>query len=174
MKLQKAAAILGVNRRTVVNWISNDDLAQFFSVDAKRKGSPSLSEQDMLVLNTIHSLRENGVQEWSEIASRISSGELVSKFPLEAVKTENQFDATALELYQVNVHLKEKLVSLEKENETLEKQLENEREKNRQQETEVRKEYEQRLLDMQSNLLREIATLNFKLGRLGSEHEAGE
>lgn len=76
MKIGDVAAGFGVTRQTIRNWIKQEELAEFFSPQARRDTGKAQSEligPDLEVCNSIYvMLRQKST--WSEIASRLRSG----------------------------------------------------------------------------------------------------
>lgn len=88
MNTAKAARALDVNDRTLKLWIGRPELARFFSEQARRDGSGrDLSEQDIIVANTIRYLREgvgNNNVDWDGIADQLATGYRNEQLPATA------------------------------------------------------------------------------------------
>jgi len=88
MKTGEAAKILGVDPKTVRNWIDDYGLTRFFSASATgTDGSFQriLSESDLLVLNTVRALKGRDVYDWEAIAEFLETGEREREFPQNAI-----------------------------------------------------------------------------------------
>jgi DNA-binding transcriptional MerR regulator len=88
MKTGELAKILGVDRKTIRNWIDDYGLQKFFSASALGTDGNihrTLTEADVLVLNTIHHKRTNSVNDWNEIKDYLESGERQTEFPTNAI-----------------------------------------------------------------------------------------
>lgn len=70
------ADIFGVSRETIRNWVNNEHLSKFFSEDARaeKRTQADFSENDMYVLNSIHSMVTEGNRDWRAIAENLASG----------------------------------------------------------------------------------------------------
>lgn len=84
MRIGKASEYLdSLNGDTIKNWIDRDELRKFFSLAAQGKTSAQrdISDDDLLILNSIRALRLEGTRDWVEIAARLDSGYRAEKFP---------------------------------------------------------------------------------------------
>jgi DNA-binding transcriptional MerR regulator len=93
VKTGEASNLLGVDIKTLKNWISHELLSQFFSEGARAEhGSPHrvLTESDVLVLNTIRHLRTSGITEWTGIAEYLESGKREQSFPQNAIAVDTR------------------------------------------------------------------------------------
>jgi DNA-binding transcriptional MerR regulator len=91
MKTGEAAKILGIDKATIYNWTAHPLLERFFSLEAKSKIAGTqrlLTESDVLVLNTIRTLRGSGKNDWGEIAAVLESGHRVQEFPQNAISSD--------------------------------------------------------------------------------------
>ena len=84
MKISKVAKMIGVDRGTILNWIGHEYFQKFFSEDSRAKGNRVLSEQDLLILNTINHLRKSETKDWDEIAERLDGGYVVTDLSIGA------------------------------------------------------------------------------------------
>lgn len=90
MKLGKAAQMLGVNDKTLRNWIDRPELKPHFSADATTSGAGvhrEISDNDLFVLNTIRVLRvgmPNNDPDWQRIAGELSAGHIDRQLPPQA------------------------------------------------------------------------------------------
>lgn len=92
MKTGEAAKILGVDRTTIINWIENRGLEQFFSDQANgRDGGTqrTLTESDLLVLNTIRARRAENL-DWPHIARFLETGQRENEVPQNAASTDKR------------------------------------------------------------------------------------
>lgn len=92
MKTGEAAKILGVDRTTIINWIEHRGLEHFFSNSAAgRDGGTqrTLTESDLVVLNTIRALRSVN-SDWREIARLLESGQRETEVPQNAASTDTR------------------------------------------------------------------------------------
>lgn len=84
MRIGKASEYLdNLNGDTIKNWIERPELNKFFSPAAQGKTSAQrdISDDDLLILNSIRVLRLDGTRDWVEIATRLDSGYRAEKFP---------------------------------------------------------------------------------------------
>ena len=81
----QAAKRLGVDRKTIIDWIEHEGLSQFFSDSARKKHGSAhrqLTDADMLALNTIRHLRNvQEVSDWSVIGEYLNSGKREAEYP---------------------------------------------------------------------------------------------
>lgn len=77
---------LGVDRKTLIDWITHEQLTPFFSESARKEHGSAhrqLTDEDILALNTIRQLRHmDGIADWQEIANYLLTGKRESEFPL--------------------------------------------------------------------------------------------
>jgi len=85
MKMSKVAKMIGVDRRTIWNWVEHEKLKHLFSEEAKNQGKRELDERDIFVINTIAHLRERGTFDWDEIARQLDGGFLVTGLSIAAL-----------------------------------------------------------------------------------------
>src|SRR5688500_7882658 len=91
MKTGEAAKVLGVDPKTIRNWIDDARLSRFFSVSALgQDGSIQriLTDSDLLVLNTIRAMKARGTTDWNDIASYLESGKREEVFAQNAVSAD--------------------------------------------------------------------------------------
>jgi transposase len=103
MKMSKVAKMIGVDRRTIYNWVANESLKKFFSEGARNEGAREMNEQDIFVVNTINHLKKTFSSDWSDIAEQLESGYLTADLSVSAAdvdtgKTPMQLFTRALEL----------------------------------------------------------------------------
>ena len=100
MRIGKASEYLdSLNGDTIKNWIDRDELNKFFSPAARGKSSAQrdITDDDLLILNTIRALRLDGTRDWVEIAARLDSGYRAEKFPENAAFVNGR---APIQLYQ--------------------------------------------------------------------------
>jgi len=88
MKMSKVAKMIGLDRRTIWNWVEHEKLKHLFSEEAKNQGRRELNERDIFVINTIAHLRERGTFDWDEIARQINGGYVVTGLALGALEVD--------------------------------------------------------------------------------------
>ncbi len=91
MRIGKACKALGgIDNDTIKNWIERPELAKFFSSTAHGDGRTQreISESDLIILNTVRSLRVTGTSDWVEIAARLDGGYRDAELPMEAAFVE--------------------------------------------------------------------------------------
>lgn len=184
MKMSKVAKMIGVDRRTIYNWVTHESLEHLFSEGAKNEGDRELSEQDIFVINTINHLRQNITTDWDEIAERIEEGYQVTDLSIGAVDVDTgktplqQFTRTLAIAQERDAALKQleeaqkELREIESRYETkldelrdhYEAKLEEERKRGREDVIEERKQSREEM----ERLLREIAELRYEIGKLES------
>lgn len=184
MKMSKVAKMIGVDRRTIYNWVTHESLEHLFSEGAKNEGDRELSEQDIFVINTINYLRQNMTTDWDEIAERIEEGYQVTDLSIGAVDVDTgktplqQFTRTLAIAQERDAALKQleeaqkELREIESRYETkldelrdhYEAKLEEERKRGREDVIEERKQSREEM----ERLLREIAELRYEIGKLES------
>lgn len=188
MKMSKVAKMIGVDRRTIYNWVTHESLGHLFSEGARNEGDRELNEQDIFVVNTINYLRQNVTTDWDEIAERIEEGYQVTDFSIGAVDVDTgktplqQFTRTLAIVQERDAALKQleeaqkELREIESRYETkldelrdhYEAKLEEERKRGRDELMQERKQSREEM----ERLLREIAELRYEIGKLesGSSH----
>jgi DNA-binding transcriptional MerR regulator len=93
MKTGELAKILNVDPKTIRNWIDNYGLEKLFSLSARGIDGNTqriLMESDVLILNTIHRLRTQNVNDWDEIKAHLESGNRERDFPGNAIDAERR------------------------------------------------------------------------------------
>lgn len=96
MKTVQAARMLGVDPKTIANWLNNPVLNKFFSDSASgRDGSPSreIADGDLTILNTIRVLVEpmpTNKRDWYAIADALERGIENAELPPEAALFDNR------------------------------------------------------------------------------------
>lgn len=93
MKTGEIAKIIGVDRKTIRNWIDDYGLQDFFSPSARGEDGQvqrTLTEADVLVLNTIRSLKANGIHNWNAIRTHLEAGHRETEFPLNAIAVDTR------------------------------------------------------------------------------------
>lgn len=160
MRMSKVAKLVGVDRRTIYNWITHESLSHLFSEEAKQEGDRDLSEKDIFVINTIHHLRKTLTNEWKEIAEKIESGYQVTELSVGA----SDVDTGKTPLQQFT-----RTLTIAQERDAALEQLESARQELKA----MREHYEKRLEEERSRgetraekLLREIAELRYEIGKL--------
>lgn len=91
MKTGEAAKILGVDPKTIRNWIDDYGLSQFFSPSALGKDGTiqrMLTDADLLVLNTIRARKAQGSTDWDDISAYLASGKRETEFPQNAISAD--------------------------------------------------------------------------------------
>ena len=84
MRIGKASEYLdNLNGDTIKNWINRPELTKFFSPLAQGKGRAQrdITDDDLLILNTIRVLRNEVTRDWIDIAARLDAGYRAEKFP---------------------------------------------------------------------------------------------
>ena len=80
MKTGKVADMLGVDQKTILNWVDRSDFEKFFSADARGKGRTmgrSFDETEIVILNTIRVERQKNT-DWTDIARLLDDGDLTA------------------------------------------------------------------------------------------------
>lgn len=91
MRIGKVCKALGgIDNDTIKNWIERPELAKFFSPTAHGDGvtQRDITESDLIVLNTVRSLRVTGTTDWVDIAARLDGGYRDAALPMEAAFVE--------------------------------------------------------------------------------------
>jgi len=84
--------MMGLNPKTITNWTDQEDLASFFTEEARRSDETTAqreySEQDILVINTIrvHKTRQNT---WKDVAKILATGHRETDLPITATLTKS-------------------------------------------------------------------------------------
>ena len=92
MKTGEVAKMMGLNPKTITNWTDQEDLAVYFSDDARRVDETSsqreYSEEDVIVINTIrvHKTRQNT---WKDVANLLATGHRETELPISATLTKS-------------------------------------------------------------------------------------
>jgi len=83
MKTGEAAKLMGIDPKTIVNWIDRAEFVKYFSPTARKEGISQriLTDNDLALLNTIRHMTVNDRATWAEIAAVIESGELRRDIP---------------------------------------------------------------------------------------------
>lgn len=90
MKTGDVAKMMGLNPKTITNWTDQEDLAPFFSEEARREDGRGTqreyTEADVLVINTIrlHKTRQNS---WRDVAKILATGHREVELPITATLT---------------------------------------------------------------------------------------
>lgn len=87
MRTGKAADILGVDQKTILNWTDRPEFAEFFSEDARGKGRTmgrDYTEVEVVILNTIRKERQKNTT-WSDIARLLENGTRDTDLPPNAL-----------------------------------------------------------------------------------------
>jgi DNA-binding transcriptional MerR regulator len=115
MKTGEAAKILGVDPKTIRNWIDDYGLSRFFSTSATGEDGSFqrlLTESDLLVLNTVRALKGRGVTNWDRVAEYLESGEREREFPQNAISG----DPRTIPVQQAEVSAKAMATLTERDN----------------------------------------------------------
>lgn len=94
MKTGHAAKALGVDSKTITNWINHPALNKFFSDSAAGRDGQTqrdITQDDLLLLNTVLSLRSRmppNATDWNAIAAALDSGDRNSALPPSAATVE--------------------------------------------------------------------------------------
>ncbi len=87
MKTGEAAHMLGIDPKTIVNWINNPALSKYFSPTARKEDGLKqrlLTDNDVAILNTVRHASAGGRANWTEIADIVESGNLERDIPQNA------------------------------------------------------------------------------------------
>jgi DNA-binding transcriptional MerR regulator len=92
VKTGEASKLLGVDPKTIVNWIDRAEFNNYFSPTARKEGISQrmLTDNDMAILNTIRHATVNERASWADIAAIIESGALERDIPLNAGFTDTR------------------------------------------------------------------------------------
>ena len=143
MKMGKVAKMIGVDRRTIYNWVTHESLSHLFSENARNEGDRELNEQDVFIANTINYLRQNITTDWEEIAEKIEDGYQVTDLSIAAADVDTgktplqQFTRTLAISQERDAALKQ-LAEVQKELREIEDRYETRL-------NELREQYEERL-----------------------------
>lgn len=166
MKTGEIAKILGLDVSTVRKWIDTSNFSRFFSPSARGEHGNAhrfLTESDVLVLNTIRTLRTRDHADWDAIVAYLDSGQREQEFPENAISVDIRTIPVpqAEQAARTLAMMAERDAALQKVNELNDyvKRLEQEREELRERLT---REKEQ----VKEQLMREIMELMLKIGRL--------
>ena len=157
MKMSKVAKMIGVDRRTIYNWVTNPSLSHLFSPGAQNEGDRDLNEEDIFVVNTINHLRQNITTNWDEIAQRMDEGYRVTDLSINA--TDVDTGKTPLQQFT-------RTLAIAQERDMALKQLDEVRQELDQMKTsykaeieDLRQQYEEKLNDEQQSRREEIERL---------------
>ena len=174
-KPSKAGKMIGVSRRTVLNWIDHEQLKHLFSAEARNEGSRALNENDLFIVNTINFLRDNGTRDWDEIAEQIEGGYRITDLSLAASEVDT--GRTPSELFAKTLALsQERDLAIEQRDKAI-KDLNSLRDQHKEELKQLREEIEDRYdetidkmqgrhNDTIKELQDQINRLNRELGRL--------
>jgi DNA-binding transcriptional MerR regulator len=93
MRSGELAKLLNVSDQTLINWMSRPEIRPFLSDTAAGESGNTqriYTESDVLVLNTVRTLRAKGIQNWDEIQNKLEEGEREQEFPQNAIVTDNR------------------------------------------------------------------------------------
>jgi len=182
MKMSKVAKMIGVDRRTIYNWVTHESLSHLFSESARNEGDRELDEQDIFVVNTINHLRQNVTTDWEEIAEKIEEGYQVTdlsigatdvdtgKTPLQqftrALAIAQERDAALKQLEEAQKELREIEDRYETKLDQLREQYEARLEEERKRAREDVEHERGRSREEMERLFREIAELRYEIGKL--------
>jgi DNA-binding transcriptional MerR regulator len=171
MKTGEAAKLLGTDVSTIRKWIDHPQINRFFSVSAKGEHGSShrlLTEADILVLNSIRSLRALHNADWGEITTYLDSGDREQEFPSNAISVDTRTIPMpqAQQSAKAMATLAERDAALRRVEELSERvdQLEQEKEELRERLTHEKEE-------VKEQLMREIMELMLRIGRLEGKLE---
>ena len=174
MKMSKVAKMVGVDRRTIYNWVTHKSLEHLFSESARNEGDRELNENDIFVVNTINHLRQNVTTDWEEIAERIEEGYQVTEPSIGSVDVDT--GKTPLQQFTRMLSIAQERDSALKQLDEAQKELKGIEERYEIKLTELRDHYEVKLDEERKlsrtemeRLLREIAELRYEIGKLESK-----
>lgn len=168
MKTGKVAKALGIDRKTVSNWTDMDLFEPFFTPEARGidRTQREYFESDVLVINTIRTLRNQG-KDWDEIAAYLGRGEREQELPASAMLVETTAPIAQygriVELQTALEGAEEQIDYLREELRTLQSEAQKRLDEVRNQERQVAREREQQLLAEVIQLHKQIARLEFEL-----------
>jgi|GEM_PF-910145 len=184
MKMSKVAKMIGVDRRTIYNWVTHESLSHLFSESARNEGDRDLDEQDIFVVNTINHLRQHVTNDWEEIAEKIEDGYQITDLSIGATEVDTgktplqQFtrtlaiaqerDAALKQLEEAQKELREIEDRYENKLDQLREQYEARLEEERKRSREDAEHERKHSRDEMERLLREIAELRYEIGKLES------
>jgi DNA-binding transcriptional MerR regulator len=87
MKTGKVADMLGVDQKTITNWVDRVDFEKFFSPEARGKGRSMgrlFDENEIVILNTIRLERQKNT-DWPDIARLLDNGVRDTNLPVSAL-----------------------------------------------------------------------------------------
>lgn len=95
MKTGKVAALLGLDPNTVKNWITR--LPEFFTPAARGEGTlqRDIDHSDLLALNTIRALRDEGELDWNKIRDVLRTSEREQSLPFSGASVDTGETAIA-------------------------------------------------------------------------------
>jgi len=165
MKMSKVAKMIGVDRRTIYNWVTHESLLHLFSEGARNEGDRELDEQDIFVVNTINHLRQNVTTDWEEIAEKIEEGYQVTELSIGA--TDVDTGKTPLQQFTRTLALAQERDAALKQLEEVRRELSEIEAHHEQKLDEVRQYYEEKLSEEQERRRAEVE----RLMREASERE---
>ena len=173
MKTGTIARSLGIDIKTITNWLNRDEFRDFFSSSAKLETGKAHREfdfNDQILLNTIRHLRhEQGEKDWEKITAQIQSGFRQTEMPDSYHTTEN---TTSMKVYTQMIEIKNQLDLIVVERDQLRTELEKERGRSQKELTEQRArseiEFEKERIRLRSELKEERTRLQ---GELKAERE---
>ena len=164
MKTGKVAKVFGIDRKTVSNWTDMSLFQKFFSMEARGidRTQREYLEHDLLVINTIRSLRNKGL-DWDEIAIALERGERERDLPASAMLVET---TAPIAQYGRIVELQTALEAAEDHISTLKDEIRDLRSELQERVDMVRDEERQRSREREQQLLEELISLNRQIARL--------
>ena len=165
MKMSKVAKMIGVDRRTIYNWVTHESLSHLFSEGARNEGDRELDEQDIFVINTINHLRQNVTTDWEEIAEKIEEGYQVTDLSIGA--TDVDTGKTPLQQFTRALAIAQERDAALKQLEEVRRELSEIETRHEQKLDEVRQYYEEKLGEEQERRREEVE----RLMRVASERE---
>jgi hypothetical protein len=143
MRTGKVAKALGIDQKTITNWLNRDELKDLFSPGARMdvgKSQRDFNMDDQLILNSIRYLRnDQGEKDWEKIAAEIQRGYRQTEMPDSYYTTET---TTSMQVYTKMIEIKNQLDLMTTERNQLHIELENERTKSQNELTEQRARFE--------------------------------
>jgi hypothetical protein len=141
VKTGKMSKSLGIDPKTITDWVTREEFKDFFSLGAKLeagKAQRDFNMDDQVLLNTIRELRnEQGEKDWEKIASEIRNGHRATKMPDSFYTTET---TTSMQVYTQMIEIKNQLDLITIDRDQLRVDLEKEREARRTSESELNRE----------------------------------
>lgn len=166
MKMSKVAKMIGVDRRTIYNWVTHKSLEKFFSEDARNEGDRQLSEHDIFIANTINHLRRSITTDWNEIAEQLESGYIITDLSVGAAEVDT--GKTPLQQFTRTLAIAQERDLAIKQLEVVQEKLQGIEELHKAEISEVRQQYEEKLNEEQQVRIKEIE----RLMREASERES--